>query len=389
REAGADSSKTADLTEKRENKLAKLTRKKEEGNWLMRSVGEPPAIYDSLLTLETVSQINTHLSSKGFFHNQVNYQTEERNKKVYLTLNVDQKEPVRFTAIDHNIKDTTIYRLVQNAQTESLIKSGQNFDEELLTQERDRLETLLRNQGFYEFRKQYIFFDVDTSFGGNSVHLKTVISDPEDSTNHKLYRLRNIFFIGEANLDRFGVNRDTINYKGVKYIWYNKYVTPKVLAKKIRMSVGQPYSLIRTSRTQRQIADLDVYRFSAVNYTIVPDSAEHFLDAYVNVTPAKRYQETTELGGNFNFTNFAASLPLPYGSGRLKVRNIFGGAENLEFGLRGGFEAQPSSTSDQFVTTTELGGNVALVFPQFLDPFFKLDSNPNLVIYNPRTRINA
>ncbi|MBK0402933.1 BamA/TamA family outer membrane protein [Adhaeribacter sp. BT258] len=387
--AGADSSEVVKLTEKKEKKLAKLIRKKEEGNLLMRSIGEPPSIYDSTLTVETVSQINTYLSSKGFFHNRVSAQTKEEDKKIYLTLNVAENQPFRLSETAYNIKDTTVQRLVQNSQAESLIKTGQIYDEELLTQERDRLETLMRNQGFYEFRKQYIFFDVDTSFGGNTVRLKTTISNPADSANHKLYKIRTIYFIGEANVDRFGVNRDTINYGGVKYIWYKKYVSPKVLDKKIRMSVGQPYSLIRTSRTQRQIGDLDVYRFSAVNYTIVSDSLQPMLDAYVNVTPATRYQITDEIGGNFNFTNFGSSLPLPYGSFRLKVRNIFGGAENLEFGVRGGLEAQPSSVNDKLVTTTELGGNVALVFPQFLDPFFKLDSNPKLVIYNPRTRLNA
>ncbi|HSI89647.1 MAG TPA: POTRA domain-containing protein [Adhaeribacter sp.] len=86
--AGTDSSEVTDLVEKYDKKRAKLTRKKEEGNWLMRSIGEPPSIYDSTLTVETVSQIHTFLNSKGYFYNRVNAETNVKEKKVYLTLQV-------------------------------------------------------------------------------------------------------------------------------------------------------------------------------------------------------------------------------------------------------------------------------------------------------------
>ena len=387
--AGSDSVKTAKLALRRETRLNRLTRKKEEGNWLMRSVGEPPSIYDSLLTVETVSQINTYLTSKGFFHNQVNFAEKVKDKKVFLTLNITEEQPFKYSSVGYSIPDTAILRLVKSAEANTLLKAGDNYDEELLTQERDRLEELLRNRGYYEFRKQYIFFDVDSSLKAHAVQLKTVISNPEDSLNHKRYKLRNVYFVGDAGLDRFGVERDTVVFNKVHYTSYRKYVSPKVLDKKVRIKPGQEYSLIRTNRTQKQISDLDVYRFSAINYNIVKNSEEPLLDAFVNATPAKRYQETTEAG--LNLSSFVGSQlnPLPFGSVRLKVRNLFGGAENLELGIRGGFEGQPSSISPDMITTTELGANVALHFPQFLIPFINLDNNPNLVVYNPRTRINT
>lgn len=387
-EAGTDSAEVSKLAGKRENRLARLTRKKEQGNWLMRSVGEPPAIYDSVATVETVSQINTYLNSKGFFYNKVSSEVKEKNKKVYLTLNVTENKPFKITENVFSIPDTAVLRLVQQNQNEAAIKVGQNYDEELLGQERDRLETLLRNQGFYDFRKQFITFDVDSSFGGNSVRMHTIISNPTDTTSHKKYTIRNIYFIGDAGMDRFGQKRDTVQYKKVNYLSYRKYVSPKVLDKKIRFSPGQPYSLVRTNRTLRQLGDLDVYRFAAVNYTVVKDSLAPMLDAYVNVSPAKRFQETTEAGFNVSSVSTSQISPLPFGSIRFKVRNIFGGAENLEIGLRLGLEGQPSAVTNDLVTTTELGGNVALYFPQFLFPL-SLTDKYNVTLYNPRTRINT
>ena len=387
KQAGTDSIKVAKLGDKRENRLARLTRKKEQGNWLMRSVGEPPAIYDSVLTTETVSQINTYLNSKGFFHNKVNSEVKEKGKKVYLTLNVTENQPFKITEHAYNIPDTAVYRLVDKSP-EKPVYVGKNYDEAFLTQERDRLETLLRNNGYYDFRKQFITFDVDTSYGGNSVRMQTIISNPSDTVGHKMYTIRKVFFVGDAGQDRFGVKRDTVVYNKVNYLWYRKYVNPKILDKKIRFSAGQPYSMVRTNRTLRQLADLDVYRFAAVNYTAVKDSLQPLLDAYVNVSPAKRFQESTEAG--FNISTFTTSQlsPLPFGSIRFKVRNVFGGAENLELGLRLGLEAQPSSVTEGLVTTTELGGNVALYFPKFLFPL-SLINKYNVSLYSPRTRINS
>jgi outer membrane protein insertion porin family len=386
--AKTDSSKIAQLVEKKESRITRLTRKKEQGNWLMRSVGEPPSIYDSLQTVETVSQINTYLNSKGFFHNKVTYETKERGKRMYLTLRISENEPFKFSEINYQIQDSAVQNMITQNQDKALVAVGQNYDEDLLGQERDRLELLLRNQGYYDFRKQFITFDVDSSFGSNTVRMKTIITNLADSANHKLYTIRNVYFVGDAGQDRFGRKRDTVEYNKINYLYYRRYVSPKVLDKKIRILPGQAYSIQRTNRTQRQITDLDVYRFSTVNYTVVKDTERPMLDAYINVTPAKRLQETVEAG--FNVSSFSTSQlnPLPFGSFRLKVRNIFGGAENLELGLRGGLEAQPSSVSTDLVTTTELGGNVALYFPQFLIPF-NLSNYYHTSLYNPRTRINS
>jgi outer membrane protein insertion porin family len=385
-QAGSDSAKIQDYKEKREKHLNRLNHKKENGNWFMRSVGEPPAIYDSAKTVETVSQINTYLISKGFFNNKVSFKTKERKKKVYLTIDISENKPHRITELTTQIPDSAILRIVNNSRAQSNLKLGQNYDEYLIGQERDRLEILLRNQGYYEFRKLYISFDVDTTKGNNSVQIATIIENPSDSTSHKAFTIRNIYFVEDAALNRFGVKRDTVVYRQINFLAYKQWVSPKMLSKKIRITPGQRYNLQRTGRTQRQLTDLDVYRYVTVNYEITRDSLEPKLDAFINVMPSKRLQEYTEIGGNVSTYASARIIPLPFFSERLKVRNVFGGAENMEIGLRAGLEGQPSTSEDKVVTTTELGGNIAFYFPQFLIPFYR---NEAINLYNPRTRVNA
>lgn len=42
----------------------------------------------------------------------------------------------------------------------SKIKAGDNYDQSKLTDERERIETLMKNNGFYTFSRQFVEFNV-------------------------------------------------------------------------------------------------------------------------------------------------------------------------------------------------------------------------------------
>ncbi len=380
--AGTDSVKISRILAKREKRLATMIQKKEEGNWLM-TVGEPPAIYDTLKTPQTEEQIKTYLNTKGFFHSGVSHSTVIKDRKVYLTLHVQEGKPTRLTRIDYQIPDTTMARIVDSARVGALLQPNQNYDEEVIDAERNRLELLLRNQGYYEFRKLFITARVDTNYAPYSAHFTFNIANNTNNQPHKQYRLRQVYFNSNPNVNRFGVRRDTIRFNQVNYVAYRHIISPRVIDSKLTLYPNQKYSLDLTQRTQRQLNDLDMFRFNAVNYIVVNDSTQApLLDAFVNASPTKKYQETSEAGGSYT-----ARLPGPFVNARLKVRNIFGGAEILDIGLRGGLQGQYNSltfTDSDYMS--DLGGNIGLTFPQFLIPF---NVKKYFSRFNPRTRLNV
>jgi outer membrane protein assembly factor BamA len=371
-----DSSRLARMLRKREKKLTRLTRRLEEGNWLM-GIGEPPVIYDSIKTDITLQQIAAFLDARGYFKNRVAYQTQARNKKVILTFQVVENQPYTYSQVTDSIADPAIKHVYDSTRAESLIRPGQRYDEDLLTQERDRIEKLLKNLGYYQFRKQFITVNPDTSFEQNQVRLQLNIANEANGKPHQVFRLGTVNFTGDAHLDRFGMVRDTIVHNGVHYLAYTHRLSPRILDKKISLRPGQRYSQDRTVSTQQQLLNLNMFRFLSINYT----GGDSTLTAQFSANPSKRFQETAELG-----VSYSAGLPGPFSNVRLTVRNLFGGAELLELGVRGAFEGQYSlGDNNRSVYTTELGGNIALVFPQFLVPF---NANKYFTRYNPRTRIN-
>ncbi|SHJ53083.1 Outer membrane protein assembly factor BamA [Hymenobacter daecheongensis DSM 21074] len=405
--ARPDSVKVGKLLVRREKRTSRLQRTIDKGNAIMR-IGEPPVIYDSALTRRTVEQIGIFLKSKGFFRSKVTATdtvADRRfslgrllggpdtvhNRRVTVTYRITENQPFKYSQLDFDIPDSAIARRVVASQPASLLHVGDQYDEEVIGNERARLETLLKNQGYFDFRQQYVTLEADTSFAPATVRLRTLIADPA-GRRHYQYTIRRVRFIADAGLTRFGQTRDTLVQDSVYYLAYKHQISPKTLDRKLTVRPGDTYSLSSTLLTQRQLSNLDVFRFNTVNYLRVRnqttgDTTRRQLDAVINASPAKKYQETTEAGATY-----VALLLGPFANERLKIRNVFGGAEVLELGVRAGFEGQYTRTGQveglpaQSVYTTQLGANANLVLPQFLVPW---RTNRFLTQYNPRTRINA
>ncbi|CAM3543760.1 BamA/TamA family outer membrane protein [Pontibacter korlensis] len=378
-EAGTDTVRINKLRDKYNSRIERLKVKLREGNFVMQ-LGEPPAIYDSLRMQETMDQIGIYLNSKGYFNNQISYTKEERKDKlVYIDINIDEKQPYHYSEISYGIEDPRILEIVQRTESRSRLKLGERYDEEQISQERDRLYDLLKNRGYYDFARAYIEFEVDTSYAENTARIKTIIESPEQDSAHKVYTIKNVYFKTDA--DRFGIPRDTMVYNGVEYVAYDHKYSPLILDKKVDVYPGQRYSQLRTLTTQRKLADLDAFQFNNVFYSKVeaPTDSSYELNALVNALPAKKFQETAELG-----MNFTEKRPGPFSSLSLRIRNVFGGAENLDFGVRGGIEYQASlADPDEAVMIKEFGLNSSLSFPVILFPF----TNKNLLSdFSPRTR---
>ncbi|PKV75502.1 outer membrane protein assembly factor BamA [Pontibacter ramchanderi] len=380
-EVGADSTKSRRIQDRFDRRIARQRDRKEEGNLLMQ-IGEPPAIYDSLLMNRTLEQVSVYMNTKGFFNHEVSYEKLEKGKKVYINLNITENEPYRYSQFSYTVPDDSLLRVVKRYEDRSLLKVGDVYDEQQISSERDRLYEMIRHNGYFDFARAYIEFEVDTSFSGNTVRVNTIIQNPEDQDAHKAYTIRNVYFKTDA--DRFGLVRDTLEFNNVQYLAYDQKFSPNILDKKVSVYPGQRYSQFRTSLTQRRLAEMDVFQFNNVSYSKITDLTDtlagHQLNAFVNAVPSKKFQETTELG-----MNFTERRPGPFSSVRLKVRNVFGGAENLDFGIRGGLEGQINiSDPSETVMIREFGGDAALTFPTFVLPF---GGRNILEDYNPRTRI--
>ena len=372
------------LTNKKDDKVSKIERTLKEGNLLMRW-GEPLAVYDSGLAETTRAQMESYLHTEGYFNGDVEHSIEVDNKRVTSIYAVQERMPYRVDTVVYRSDDKNILSLIEQNFKERVIKEGQIYDQDKFGQERERIEDLLKNQGYYDFSRQYIDFSVDSTVGNHEVRVYTNIKEPAKRGYHQAFTIDSVIFTTDADVPGVG-ERETSSYNGVTYRYYNYQYYKKILDRRIFIYPDSLYSRDATLETQRQLSNLNTFKFININY----DTVGGQFVANVYASPLKKYQTANEVG-----LNVSQGYPGPFVNASLQIRNVFGGLEILEISGRAGIEGVAGFTSAsgddedrEVYRSIDMGGNLSLTFPQFVFPLpNRLKSR--LGRLNPKTQVQT
>ena len=166
------------IRKERNKKTDKLKVQLKEGNWWMRS-GEQPAIYEPDLHLLYTERIQSYLFAQGYFDAAVNFTTQFKKQKANITYLTELKEQYWIDSIEYVTADTSIINILQSDEAESFIIKGAPYKQQNIDKERDRIISKLMDNGYYQFNKKYLTFEIDTSLlMPYKVLIKKIISIP-------------------------------------------------------------------------------------------------------------------------------------------------------------------------------------------------------------------
>lgn len=372
--------KVARLERKKRKRIAKVNKTIEEGNVLMRW-GEPIAVYDSSLAEQTMGRLILYLNSKGYFLAEVDTAIDISNKKLSITYQLKQGEPYRIDTLLTQTGDSAISKTLKRNEDRSFLVKGENYDQNNLTKERERLDLLLKDHGYFDFSRQYIEFNVDTAFFGNKkIAIQTTINKPSKRGYHKVFIVDSVNFTTDANVGLSDSLRKERTYRGTTYRYYDYQYNEKILNRRVFIKKDSVYSKSKTFNTQRQLANLDHFRFINIHY----DSTGGKLIANIFTSPLNRYQWSNEVG-----INVTQGFPGPFYNISFKKRNVFKGLEIFEVNGRIGIEGvAPATEVNDVYSSVEAGANATLTFPQFILPL-SLRAKEKLGRINPKTRLLA
>ncbi len=365
---------------RKQKKLDKYDSRIEAGNLFMQW-GEPIVAYDSALINLTINRFKSYLFAEGYFKNEVRARISGSGKFVRVAYLTEVGAPYVIDSISYRISDSVVNNLVVASAKNSRIKSGERYREANFTAERERIDLLLKDNGYYDFSRQYIDFDVDTSLlADRRVAVLMTIRDPAKRGFHKQFTIDSVRFTTDAGVSMPGADRQKRTYRDVAYQYYEDNYNLKILSQRVFLASDNLYSRTNTFETQRQLANLDAYRFVNINY----DSSGGQFIANIFTSPLDRYEWSNEVG-----VNVTEGFPGPFYNLNFKKRNLFGGLENFELNGRIGIEGVASATQDLNVyKSTEAGVNASITFPQFLWPF-RNATQIKLGKYNPKTRLSV
>lgn len=364
---------------RKQKKIDRLDKIIDQGNLWMQW-GEPLSIFDSSQVKLTTDRLHDYLFSKGYFNNTVISKIVPQNKLVRVTYKVVPGQPYFIDSIFYQIKDTAVARLIETFNDASYIKKGAQYDQDKFTSERERIDYLLKDYGYYDFSRQYIDFEIDTAMlGTKRVAVLMTIRDPATRGYHRQFRIDSVFFTTDATI-KSHQERQTRTYRNIHYKFHRDSYNLKVLSQRVFIAPGDLYSRSNTINTQRQLANLDAFKFVNISY----DSSGGKFTASIFTSPLDRYQWSNEAG-----VNVTQGFPGPFYNISFKKRNVFRGLESFDLNGRFGFEGVASATSDQNVyKSTSAGVNASITLPQLLFPL-RDATRYKIGKLNPKTKIQT
>lgn len=367
-------------------------------------IGEPPVIYDSSLSKRSVKAMQQYLNNRGYYDNEVSYEEKEiKGKKVNLVYKIKKGERYKIAQLNYAIEDSLIDQIVRADSSNRKLNSGSAFDLDNLKKERERLEELIKNQGYYKFSREFILFEADTFQQKKTANLSIAIKQVQDKypgtdslvkKNHRAYRISKVIVRTNYNLSDKVMQADQLEEDSVIFENYGSYeLKPVTLRRLITIRPGQYYSLDRQEATYANLSGLGVYSLISIQYEDDYFNNTNDLVVYIDLTPYKQKSLSIQTEGTNNGGNLGLNGNLSF-----QNKNTFKGAERLNVKFRGGLEVQQLLTEESErdlelgggilpFNTFEFGPEISLEIPRFLIPF--TNQKRFSVKGNPRTTFNA
>lgn len=342
---------------------------------MFRNVGEPPVIFDSMLSKLSAQQLQLLYINRGYINAVTDTNLVYKGKKVKVEYIIHSNKPYKVRNYS-TISNHTVFDSIASDTAKSSVRKGMNFDTDILNQERDRITSRMRNLGYYNFMKDFIVYSADSSLRSNQVDVKLDIksnlknnSAPINWLVFRQYYVGKVFFVLNKNgtTDSIaGQPLDTVSFRNYYLIDAKKrFVELDALIHNSFIEPNSLYNDLAVERTYSALNTLPPIKYVSISFkeTDVPD----VLDSYIYIVPAKTIGISSEA---------ELTLTKGYLGGAVQLgtvnKNIFKGAETLSV------QARLAAEKQNLEWAKEISGQVRLMFPKFLFPIGSYDFKRNV-----------
>lgn len=299
-------------------------------------MGEAPEIYDDELTGKSMEQLQKAMRNMGYFDARVDTTIRVKNRKVWLTYYVRGNDPYLIRDYKAKFAQADLNRFANSRGC--MVKDGMQFNAALLDEERDRVATRMRIDGYYNFDKSLLEYEADSSYKTNEVavrmKLQDYVDELPDSVREQLYTRYHIHDV-HFHLDK------------------NLKLSKRVLRRRCVIRPGDMYNEMRVERSYANLNSLGPVKYVEISFEPLGGDS---LDCHVTITKTKMNSISAEVEGTYCAGDWGIAAGLGYVN-----RNIFHGAEQLNINARTQYEWRQNGGR-----AIEAKGELGLTFPNSL-----------------------
>lgn len=360
----------------------------EDSTWtnkIIRKLGQPPVIYSASQTEMSRNQLLKQLNNQGYLNAIADTTLKIDGKKISVTYNLQGGTPYLIRDYTYTLSDTTMARIMNRIPMKPLLSKGDMYDMDMLEEERIRVNSIMRNVGYYNFSKEYLYFKADSTLNSHQVDLYLNVYPAKDSLPYPRYKMNKITVISginslnsengtgdgrQLNTNRWFFRRaDTTEYKGITIIHgRNNFLRNSTIARNNYMRKGSYFSDLALNGTYEAYTKMGAIKQANISVTPSPEDSTHLLDATIILLPANAHWFKAGLDGTNSAGDIGIAPSVSY-----QHQNIFNGGEQFSIKLKGAYEFISGKKEDDIMNQNyyEYGAETSLTFPLFLFPWLK------------------
>ena len=335
--------------------------------WMTKSFGKAPVLMSQVNPALRASVASSVLRNNGYFRGHVSYETVPRKnpKKSKIGYTVRLDSLFTLDSVAYTNFPAEIQALIDSTSEERLINRGTPLSVSALDGERNRISTLLRNNGYYYFNPSYTSYLADTFATADKAQLRLQLADGlDEAVLHRWYVGKiDVLFrksMRETLTDSISRRFLTIHFNGRR-----SPIRPSVVLRDLRLRPRQEFSYDRYQESVGKINSTGV--FSSTDFQFTQRPGTDTLDLRLSCVFDKPYDFYIE-GNAIGRTSGRYGPEAKIG---LTKRNAFRAGEKLDINLHGAYEWERGGGSD--MSSYQYGADASIEFPRIIAPFYNSD----------------
>ncbi|MHB1049694.1 MAG: translocation and assembly module lipoprotein TamL [Bacteroidota bacterium] len=346
------------------------------------SLGEPPVLLRSVAAERIAARMRTVAENNGYFWSDVGYAVQEDEHTADIRYTVALRTPYSLGTVTVKGNGPDCIDTIRSSMEESLLIPGEQYSLDNLRRERERIDAVLKDKGYFYFSPDFIQFQADSAAGNATIDIVLQIKKDIPPEATRAYSIGRIYIYSGYSLNRDStrVPIDSAEQTdGYYFIDLDREFDPDVITRSVFFRTGSVYGRADHERTLNRLMNLGVFKYVNIAFINADSAGSARLDPHIYLTPLLMKSIRLELQAVSKSNNLVGPvLEVGY-----RDKNLFGGAELLKLSLESGFEI-PLSTGHSGGNSYLIGMRAELDLPKFVTPF---DLGKSASLFVPKTRI--
>lgn len=335
------------------------------GKWMLKTFGTEPVLISSVTPDTRIKVATTQLHNLGYFRGYADYRIVPKSnpKKAKIAYDIHTGPLYLIDSLKYASFGGQADSLLRKTRRERFLKKGAAFSSANLVAERQRIERLFRDNGYYYFSQQNVAYQADTVNHPQYVSLRVnadTINTPGVMRPWKVGNIHITLHDNETDVI------DTVRtFRRLEYAFHGKKapLSPMLWLRAIDHRPGKIFSISDQESTLSKLSAMNILSQISVDY--LPASFDEncdTLDMYVTAKMDRLFESAFEVNATLKSNQLAG----PGVSYELAKKNAFGAGEKVSWKIFGSYEFNVSGGFGAKINSYELGTELALSFPRLI-----------------------